>query len=113
MNNRTTHLDGMTATAKEIVQSYRQLYRYGLQAVQYSSPARHTLKHRLERAFRNGNAADFDAEKIKNTIEFLKNAAKSRGIEHRIVKNLLFVWWWEKSQRRDQRYVNSVRGAWM
>ena len=99
------HLDGMTPTAKEIVQSYRQLYRHGLQAVQYSSPARHTLKDRLRRAYRNGTAADFDAEKIENTIQFLSNAAKEKGMEHRIVKNLLHAWWWE----RYLRYVNQLR----
>ena len=107
MNNRTTPLDGMTATTKEIVQSYRRLYRHGLQAVQYSSPSRHTLKDRLQRAYRNGTAADFDAEKIENTIEFLRNAAKEKCIEHRIVKSLLHVWWWEKLQR----YANSVPSA--
>ena len=96
------HLDGMTPTAKEIIQSYRQLYRHGLQAVQYSSPARHTLKDRLRRAYRNGTAADFDAEKIENTIQFLSNAAKEKGMEHRIVKNLLHAWWWE----RYLRFVN-------
>ncbi|KAI4127148.1 MAG: hypothetical protein LQ347_004718 [Umbilicaria vellea] len=89
----------MTATAKEIVQSYRRLYRHGLQAVQYSSPARHTLKDRLEQAYRNGSAEDFNAQKIETTIEFLSNAAKERGIANRIVKNLLRVWWWEKIQR--------------
>ncbi|MCJ1299373.1 hypothetical protein MMC08_002165 [Hypocenomyce scalaris] len=93
------HLDGMTPTAKEIIQSYRQLYRHGLQAVQYSSPARHTLKDRLRRAYRNGTAADFDAEKIENTIQFLSNAAKEKGMEHRIVKNLLHAWWWERYLR--------------
>lgn len=89
----------MTATAKEIVQSYRRLYRHGLQAVQYSSPARYTLKERLQRAYRNGDAEDFDAEKIEKTIEFLSDAAKETGLAHRIVKNLMYVWHWEKIQR--------------
>lgn len=90
-------------TAKEIVQSYRRLYRHGLQAVQYSSPARHTLKDRLEQAYRNGTAEDFDAQKIEKTIEFLSDAAKETGLANRIVKNLMHVWWWEKIQR----YINS------
>lgn len=98
----------MTATAKEIVQSYRRLYRHGLQAVQYSSPARHTLKDRLEQAYRNGSAEDFNAQKIETTIEFLSNAAKERGIANRIVKNLLRVWWWEKIQR----YIKSSPSTW-
>lgn len=89
----------MSPTAKEIIQSYRQLYRHGLHAVQYSSPARYVLLDRLQRAYRLGTAEDFDAEKIEKTIEFLSDAAKVRGREHLIVKNLHHVWWWEKTQR--------------
>lgn len=98
-NIHRPHLDGMSPTAKEIVQSYRRLYRHGLHAVQYSSPARYVLLDRLQRAYRHGIAEDFDAEKIEKTIEFLSDAAKMRGREHLIVKNLHHVWWWEKNQR--------------
>ena len=106
-NSHKPHLDGMTPTAKEIVQSYRRLYRHGLQAVQYSSPARYVLRDRLQRAYRDGTAEDFNAEKIEKTIEFLSDATKVSGIEHLIVKNLHHVWWWEKKQR----YVKPVPTA--
>ena len=86
----------------EILQAYRQLYRHGLRAVQYASPARYTLRHQLNQAFRQGDIKDFDAQKIKNTILFLKCASKAKGLEHRILKTLLHVRWWD-TQIRKQR----------
>lgn len=44
-------------------------------------------------AFRKGGSSDFDAAKIGNTLEFLRYATRENGLEHKIVKNLLFVWW--------------------
>lgn len=85
----------MVATSQEIVRSYRQLYRHGLHAVQYAAPARYTLKILLENQYRTGNAADFDAQKISNTLTFLNGAAKEKGLEHKILKNLLHTWFWE------------------
>ena len=78
-----------------IVQAYRSLYRKALHAVQYSSPARHVIKATLEKAFRGGRVSDYNATRVGNTILFLDNAAKYAGIEHRILKNLLIVRWWE------------------
>ena len=83
----------MTHSSMEIVQAYRQLYREGLHAVQYASPARHILRLQLNQAFREGGAEDFDTQKIKNTVLFLKCAAKEKGIEHRMLKSLLHVRW--------------------
>ena len=85
----------MAASSQEIVRSYRQLYRRGLHAVQYAAPARYTLKILLENQYRTGNAADFDAQKINNTLTFLEGAAKEKGLEHKMVKNLLHTWYWE------------------
>ncbi|MCJ1458874.1 hypothetical protein MMC28_009248 [Mycoblastus sanguinarius] len=85
-----------------IVQSYRNLYRHALHAVQYSSPARYTLRSLLRNAYRTKTAADFDAEKIKNTLTFLHYAGKEKGLEHRLLKNLLHVWWWEANDRKKQ-----------
>ncbi len=76
-----------------IIRAYRHLYRHGLRAVQFSKPARYTLRDRLRLAFRTGAAADFHAQKVQNTIEFLQHATRERGLEHKIVKNLLVVWW--------------------
>ena len=93
----------MAAESQKIVFAYRQLYRQGLIAVQYPKPARYTLKKQLDGAFRNGNPQDFDPKKIGNTILFLQNAAKETGMEHRILKNLLLVRWWEKESPITQK----------
>ncbi|XTI83344.1 hypothetical protein V2W45_1226821 [Cenococcum geophilum] len=82
----------LPAMASEIVLAYRHLYRHGLRAVQFSKPARYTLRDRLRTAFRKGNPRNFDQRKIDNTIEFLRGATRETGLEHRIVKNLIFVW---------------------
>lgn len=84
----------MIPTSQEILRSYRRLYRHAMYAVQYASPARYTLRILLENAYRTGNAADFDAQKINNTITFLEGAAREKGLEHRILKNLLHTWFW-------------------
>jgi hypothetical protein len=64
-----------------------------LRAVQFSKPARYTLRDRLRLAFRRGSAAEFEPQKIKNTLEFLQYATRENGLEHRIIKNLMLVWW--------------------
>lgn len=76
-----------------VVHAYRHILRHGLRAIQFSKPARFTLVDRLRAAFRKGTASNFDQQKITNTLEFLRYAAKENGLEHKIVKNLLFVWW--------------------
>lgn len=81
---------------EEILHAYRQLYRHSLRAIQFSKPARYTLRDRLRLAFRRGHATDFDSHKIKNTREFLEHATHENGLEHKIIKNLLFVWWGQK-----------------
>ncbi|KAF2275552.1 DUF1763-domain-containing protein [Westerdykella ornata] len=78
-----------------VVHAYRHLLRQSLRAIQFSKPARFTLRNRLRLAFRRGDAADFDQQKINNTLEFLRYATVENGLEHKIVKNLLFVWWHE------------------
>ncbi|KAL9114374.1 MAG: hypothetical protein Q9187_007479, partial [Circinaria calcarea] len=85
----------MSVSQQQLVLAYRQLYRNGLHAVQYAKPARYTLKRILDQAFRNGTIEDFNALRIGNTILFLQNAAKEKGIEHKVLKNLLHVRWWE------------------
>ena len=102
----------MTASREQILASYRNIYRCALQAVQYSSPARYTVQALLENAYRTGKAADFDNQRIDNTLIFLHGAAKEKGLEHRIVKNLLHTWWWEnKSKNRKylREYVRPMK----
>ncbi|KAI8942596.1 hypothetical protein NX059_000653 [Plenodomus lindquistii] len=76
-----------------VIHAYRHLYRHSLRAIQFSKPARYTLRDRIRLAFRKGSAADLEPQKIQNTIEFLQYATKENGLEHKILKNLLFVWW--------------------
>ena len=90
----------MDADRQLIVSAYRSLYRTGLHAVQYSKPARYVLKRTLDNEFRNLPASKFNKHRIGNTIMFLEYAAKSRGVEHRILKNLVHVRWLE--QMRDK-----------
>ena len=96
----------MIPSSQEIVSSYRHLYRHAMYAVQYAVPARHTLRVLLRNAYRTGNAADFDAQRINNTVTFLEGAAKERGLEHRLLKNLLHTWFWDLNNGRyKKRFV--------
>ncbi|KAH6614075.1 hypothetical protein C7974DRAFT_368165 [Boeremia exigua] len=76
-----------------IVHAYRHILRNSLRAIQFSRPARFTLLDRVRAAFRKGAVADYDEQKIANTVEFLRYAAKQNGLEHKIIKNLMYVWW--------------------
>ncbi|KAL6161543.1 hypothetical protein ACJQWK_08811 [Exserohilum turcicum] len=76
-----------------VIHAYRHLYRHSLRAIQFSKPARYTLRDRLRLAFRRGSAAEYEPDKVLNTLEFLRHATRENGLEHKIVKNLLFVWW--------------------
>jgi hypothetical protein len=87
---------------QEIVKAYRRLYRDGLRAVQFSKPARYVLRDRLRLSFRNGAIRDFDPAKIENTVEFLKGAAREKGLEHKIVKSLMQVWFYEPHYKQNR-----------
>jgi len=89
------------ATDKEILLAYRHLYKHLLRAVQYSKPARFTARDRMRDAFRKSPRETFDAASVARTVEFFDGAAKARGLEHRIVKNLMHVWWEQKKLRRQ------------
>ena len=81
------------ASPPEIILAYRHTYKALLRAVQYSIPSRHTARDRVRHAFRTSKPEDYDRIKLGRTLELLDNAAKARGIEHRIVKNLMHVWY--------------------
>ncbi|KAL7934910.1 hypothetical protein V8C35DRAFT_300150 [Trichoderma chlorosporum] len=82
----------MTAAVStlEITHAYRGLYRGLLRAVQYSAPARYVVRDQLRAAFRERDAS-LDREGVKRTVWFLEAAAKERGLEHKILKNLIRV----------------------
>jgi len=77
-----------------ILHAYRHLYRALLHAVQYSAPARYVARNQLRDAFRRGQREQFNQQKISRTLEFLNAATRERGLEHRILKNLLHVAFW-------------------
>ncbi|KAL2872219.1 uncharacterized protein BJX67DRAFT_102522 [Aspergillus lucknowensis] len=105
-----------------VVHAYRQLYRQGLRAVNYSTPSRHVLLQTLRSSFRALPARDFDSLRISNTLDFLRKAADTAGIEHKIVRNLLMLKFWDQPSLRtdirvlkglnvDQRDTNMRRDA--
>ncbi|KAH6722181.1 hypothetical protein BKA61DRAFT_467353 [Leptodontidium sp. MPI-SDFR-AT-0119] len=88
----------------DLIHAYRQLYRGLLHAVQYSKPARYLARDQLRNAFRKGDPASFDQQKVTRTIEFFKYAAEEKGLEHRIVKTLLQTSYWEaREEHRLER----------
>lgn len=92
----------------QIVSAYRDLYRAGLRAVQYSSPARYTIRDRLRRAFREAPIQDFEPPRIANTLEFLEGARTYTGLEHHVLRNLLLVWYYEPWQWQERRKAKDI-----
>ena len=104
-------LEPMRPSNAEVVLAYRKLFKNGLHAIQYAKPQRYVLRDTMRRAFRNENPAEFNSERIENTVRFLENATRDNGIEHKVLKNLMHVRWWQTSlvrRRHRQRYVQSV-----
>jgi hypothetical protein len=102
-NSYSIHIATMPPHSKlEILHAYRHLLRTSLRAIQYSTPARHVLLSRLRLSFRSSPLADFEPARIANTVTFLEGAAKTTGMEHQILRNLLKVWYWEPVQWRDR-----------
>lgn len=93
---------------QEVIHAYRHLYRHSLRAIQFSKPARYTLRDRLRLAFRKGCASDYEPQKVQNTLEFLQHATRESGLEHKIVKNLLFVWWVQGNGGRAKHKAKTV-----
>lgn len=78
-----------------IVLAYRHIYQLSLRAVHYSKPARFTILDRLRRAFREGHPNDYDPKRIRNTCQFLYCAYDNDSLEHKVLRSLLFTWYWE------------------
>ncbi|KAH0351296.1 hypothetical protein KCU83_g4485, partial [Aureobasidium melanogenum] len=77
--------------SQDIIHAYRHLLRTSLQAIRYAKPARFTLQSHLRSSFRNPTSP-FDSQQISQTLQFLNNAAKYKGLEDKILRNLLQVW---------------------
>ncbi|KAF4877062.1 hypothetical protein CGCSCA1_v003449 [Colletotrichum siamense] len=69
---------------------YRILYRNALRAVQFSAPARYVVRDQLRAAFREKDG-ELNHQVCQRTNWFLQNAAQDRGLEHKILKNLINV----------------------
>ena len=83
-------------SSQELVHAYRHLYRGLLRAVQYSKPARYSARDQLRDAFRKEDPTAFNKAKVERTIEFLRLAAQETGLEHKLVKNLLYTNRWRR-----------------
>lgn len=74
----------------EVTHAYRHLYRAVLHAVQFSKPARFVARDKLRTAFREKDA-QLDVRGVLRTVKFLEAAARERGLEHAVLKNVLLT----------------------
>lgn len=74
----------------KVIHAYRALYRALLHAVQFSKPARFVARDQLRLGFRDPGAT-YDYRSIARTVRFLEAAARTRGVEHKVLKNLLVM----------------------
>lgn len=103
MAYRDSPLVAARMTRKAILQAYRHLYRNALRATHHSSPAKYVIRETIRTAFRSEPTNTFNMQRIKNTEDFLKRAERDTGIEHRILKNLLHVRYWQHHAKRDNK----------
>lgn len=78
-------------THLQVIHSYRHMYRALLKAVHYSKPARYVARDQIRGAYRKGTPSQFDTAKIDRTLQFLNGATQHTGMEHKILRNLLFT----------------------
>ncbi|THW84914.1 hypothetical protein D6D15_08461 [Aureobasidium pullulans] len=83
----------------EILHAYRHLLRTSLHAIRHAKPARYTLLTHLRHCFRStpqpfsaSSSSSYDAPTTTRTLEFLTNAVKYKGVEEKVVRNLIHVW---------------------
>lgn len=88
--------------------AYRKLYQASLAAVQYTVPQRYVVRDKLRKAFRMTPASHYNQRRIENTIQFLQTAAEKRGLEHKIVKNLCLVHYFQHSFRKKRPIVKNA-----
>ncbi|KAI0518238.1 DUF1763-domain-containing protein [Xylaria bambusicola] len=93
----------------KVIHAYRHIYRGLLRAVQFSKPSRYTARNQLRRAFRE-KGAQYDARGIARTIRFLDAATRERGLEHKVLKNLLMIAWY-RYDRSDWKLALSEHEA--
>ena len=89
----------------EIVRGYRQIYKAALRAVLYASPGRFQVRDSIRTGFRTRPVTAFSPRRIQNTVRFLERAQEHTGMEHKILKNLCFVRYWQNRGKPDLRLV--------
>lgn len=57
----------------------------------------------MRAAFSADSKETFDPRRVKNTVEFLQKAGKYKGIEHKILRNLVHVRYWQSAASKDTR----------
>jgi hypothetical protein len=85
---------------KELVQAYRSLYRAALHAVRHATPAKYQIRDTMRAAFSPESKETFDARRVKNTVEFLERAGAQTGLEHKILRNIVHVRYWQSAARK-------------
>ncbi|RPA91143.1 DUF1763-domain-containing protein [Choiromyces venosus 120613-1] len=95
----------MLPDSTTVIHNYRALYKAALAACQYSSPSRYCVRDKLRKAFRKSDPNRFSQQRIDNTIEFLRTAARRKGMEHYIIKNLCMVEYWQQHSRNNRKLV--------
>ena len=99
----------MGPSHSEIILAYRHLYKHILRAVQYSKPARFIARDRIRTAFQLLPAEAYNGTQVSRTLDFLDAAAKTKGLEHKVVKNLMHVWWEQQHLKGAKLYVCRLR----
>lgn len=56
------------------------------------------MRDQLRKAFRNSSPEEYDETRIRNTVGFLTQASHATGIEHKILKNIVHVRYYEQEQ---------------
>ncbi|KAL1915580.1 uncharacterized protein VTP21DRAFT_6704 [Calcarisporiella thermophila] len=72
---------------------YRRLWRAGHAAVSNAAPAKYIFRRKLRDGFNENLSASPDQcpilfSRAHNTLLFLDQAARRRGLEHKVIKNL-------------------------
>ena len=93
----------------QIPQAYRDLMRLALRAIDYSIPARYTIRDRLRLAFRRGSRTDFDIRRIRNTCQWLYLAQRPRSLEHKVLRSLLLTWYWDPETNPHSKHASAER----
>ncbi|KAK9470296.1 uncharacterized protein V1510DRAFT_423511 [Dipodascopsis tothii] len=101
----------MEITSSRARALYRSVWRLSMRAIRKSSPQRYYLRRILRNFFTDPEIV-YEPVKFENTLLFLEAAEKYRGLEHKILKNLLHVAWSRRmaeSKRPNTPITDKVR----